>query len=60
LKIKYVPYSSFSKNYEDVKRRIPSIGKMKDLLEYEPKINLEKGLRRLINWYKDTYLLKRE
>jgi len=58
LQIKYVPYSSFSKNYEDVKRRVPSIDKMKELLNYEPKINLEEGLSRLIKWYKDTYLLK--
>jgi len=53
LKIKYVPYTSFSKNYEDVKRRVPSIEKMKKILGYQPNVNLEEGLRRLIKWYKD-------
>ena len=56
LKIKYVPYSSFSKNYEDVKRRVPSIEKMKNILKYQPEVNLEEGLRRLIKWYKDNKL----
>ena len=36
LKLKYVPYTSFSKNYEDVKRRVPSIEKMKKILGYQP------------------------
>lgn len=59
LKIKYVPYSSFSKNYEDVKRRVPCIEKMKNILEYQPKVNLEEGLKRLIKWYKDNKLSHR-
>jgi len=52
LKIKYVPYSSFSKNYEDCKRRIPSIEKMAKILNYKPKVDLNEGLKRLIEWYK--------
>lgn len=52
LNIKYVPYASFSKNYEDVKRRIPSIGKMNKILGYQPKVDLKEGLKRLIDWYK--------
>lgn len=54
LNIKYVPYASFSKNYEDVKRRVPSIEKMNEILGYQPKVNLEEGLKKLIDWYK-TY-----
>lgn len=53
LKIKYVPYSSFSKNYEDVIRRVPSIDKMRELLGYEPKVKLIDGIKRLILWYKN-------
>jgi UDP-glucose 4-epimerase len=53
LKLKFIPYSSFSKNYEDVKRRIPSLEKMEKLLSYKPKISLRQGLEKLINWYKN-------
>ena len=56
LKIRYVPYSSFSKNYEDVKRRVPSIEKMKKILGYQPKVDLKEGLKRLIDWYKTNKL----
>jgi len=52
LRVKYIPYNSFSKNYEDVRRRVPSIEKMEKLLGYKPKVNLTEGLIRLIKWYK--------
>lgn len=45
--IKYV-----SKNYVDVELRIPSIEKAKDLLGYNPKVNLTEGLIETINWYR--------
>ncbi|MEM3516108.1 MAG: SDR family NAD(P)-dependent oxidoreductase [Saccharolobus sp.] len=57
LKVKYVPYDSFSKNYEDVKRRVPCIEKMENILGYQPKVSLEEGLKKLIKWYKDNKLL---
>jgi len=56
LKIKYVPYSSFSKNYEDVKRRVPSIEKMEEILDYKPQVDLKEGLKKLIDWYKTNKL----
>lgn len=40
------------KTYVDVELRIPSIEKAKKLLGYEPKIDLEEGLRRTIEWYR--------
>ena len=36
----------------DVELRIPNIDKAKELLSYEPKINLEEGLLRTIDWYR--------
>ncbi len=36
----------------DVELRIPNIDKAISLLGYEPKINLEEGLRRTIHWYR--------
>ncbi|MBN8703029.1 MAG: NAD-dependent epimerase/dehydratase family protein [Bacteroidetes bacterium] len=47
--IKMIPYSTFGK-YEDVMRRVPSIDKIKQKLDYEPKFNLEQGLTEAIKW----------
>jgi len=52
LELKYIPYSSFSKNYEDVRRRIGDIQKMKKILNFTPSVNLEEGIQRFISWYK--------
>lgn len=48
-KINLIPYSTFGK-YEDVLRRIPDISKARRLLGFEPKVDLEEGLRRTIEW----------
>ncbi len=40
------------KNYVDVELRIPSIEKAKEKLGYSPKIDLDEGLRRTIEWYR--------
>ena len=40
-------------NHPDVELRIPDVGKARELLGYEPKIDLEEGLRRTIAWYKE-------
>lgn len=44
--IKYVP-----KNYVDVDLRIPSIEKAKRVLGFEPKVDLNEGIKRTIEWY---------
>lgn len=41
------------KGYVDVELRIPSIEKVKKLLKYNPKIDLNEGLKRTIEWYKE-------
>jgi nucleoside-diphosphate-sugar epimerase len=38
--------------YADVELRIPSIDKARKLLHFEPKIDLEEGLMRTIEWYR--------
>ena len=48
-KIKLIPYQSFGK-YEDVMRRIPDITRARTLLGFEPKVDLEDGLKRTIAW----------
>lgn len=40
------------KNYADVELRIPSIEKAKNLLGFEPKVDLNEGIKRTIEWYK--------
>lgn len=46
-RIKFVP-----KPYADIELRVPSIDKARKLLGYEPKIDLEEGLRRTIDYYR--------
>ena len=38
----------------EVAARIPCIEKARKLLGYEPRVSLEEGLRRTIEWYKET------
>ena len=48
-KIRIIPYESFGK-YEDVRRRIPDITRARELLGFEPRWDLERGLRETIQW----------
>ncbi|MGC4034403.1 MAG: GDP-mannose 4,6-dehydratase [Chitinophagaceae bacterium] len=51
-KLNFIPYSTFGK-YEDVMRRVPDITKIKTTLGFEPKWDLESGLRSTIEWQKN-------
>jgi UDP-glucose 4-epimerase len=44
-----IPYETFGR-YEDVIRRVPDISRARELLGFEPKVDLEDGLRRTIEW----------
>ena len=46
-RIEYVPW-----NHPDVELRIPNIDKARELLQYEPKVDLEEGLLRTVYWYR--------
>jgi UDP-glucose 4-epimerase len=48
-KIKLIPYQTFGK-YEDVMRRIPDITRARKLIGFEPRVDLEDGLKRTIEW----------
>ena len=48
-KLKFVPYSTFGK-YEDVMRRVPDITRARELLGFEPRVDLEDGLKETIRW----------
>ena len=38
--------------YKDVELRIPNIDKAKNILKFNPKIDLEEGIKRTVEWYK--------
>ncbi len=48
-RIQFIPYETFGK-YEDVMRRIPDISRARRLLGFAPRLTLEDGLRRTIQW----------
>ena len=48
-KIKYVP-----KNYVDVELRIPSIEKAERVLGFKPLVDLNEGIKRTFEWYKNN------
>jgi UDP-glucose 4-epimerase len=48
-RLTYTPYETFGK-YEDVRRRVPDITKARSLLGFEPRVDLDTGLRATIRW----------
>ena len=44
-----VPYETFGR-YEDVRRRVPDLTRARSLFGFEPKVDLETGLRLTIDW----------
>ncbi|SHI63048.1 NAD-dependent epimerase/dehydratase family protein [Lutispora thermophila] len=40
---------------DNPRRRCPDLRKARNLLNYNPSVNLETGLKRLLAWYSDTY-----
>lgn len=47
--MKLIPYETFGK-YEDVRRRVPDIRKSKEMLGFEAKVPLERGLPAAATW----------
>ncbi len=54
--IQFVPYEAYyGSGFEDPRRRVPAIDKAKRLLGFEPKVNLETGLRKTLTWCRGHY-----
>ncbi|RMF93288.1 MAG: NAD-dependent epimerase/dehydratase family protein [Candidatus Schekmanbacteria bacterium] len=52
LDIEYVSQESvYGNSYEDIRRRVPDITKMKTILNVTPKVSLEEGLKKTIDWF---------
>ena len=54
IKSQYIKHPKSYPN-DEPQRRCPDITKAKKHLNYEPKINLEKGLKFFLNWAKENY-----
>jgi UDP-glucose 4-epimerase len=52
-RIRRVSYQAFGR-YEDVRARVPEIGKARELLGFEPRVGLEEGLRLTIEWQRSV------
>lgn len=51
--ISFVPYEEvYPQGFEEIPKRFPSIRKAEKLLHYQPKVNLEQGLKETIEWYR--------
>lgn len=44
----------------DVSETFADIDKSKKMLGFEPKVKIEEGIKKFINWYKKYYDLKNE
>jgi UDP-glucose 4-epimerase len=49
-KIDFIPYDKvYGKDFDDMKRRVPSLKKIKNLIGYEPEFSLDEALKEIIN-----------
>jgi len=48
----------YGDSYEDIPRRFPDITRMRTILGVEPKVPLEEGLRRTIDWFKEPFFIR--
>lgn len=49
--IELIPYEEVAPGYQDVLKRIPDLSKQREILEFEPEVDLREGVRRLWAWY---------
>ena len=53
-RIVFVPYDqAYEAGFEDLRRRVPDISKIKAMIGWEPQVRLEETLRRVIAFYRD-------
>ncbi|MBN1687879.1 MAG: GDP-mannose 4,6-dehydratase [Candidatus Omnitrophica bacterium] len=54
--VEHIPYHDYyGLSYEDTPVRVPDISKAEKIFGFSPKIELEEGLRRTINWCRENY-----
>jgi UDP-glucose 4-epimerase len=52
LRARFVPYTALPGRYQDVRTRIPSTEKARELLGFEAKVALEDGLLATVEWHR--------
>lgn len=52
IRLKLVPYASFTGKYEDVRRRVPDLSASLQAFGYKPEVDLDEGLRRTTAWHR--------
>jgi UDP-glucose 4-epimerase len=51
--IVYIPYDqAYEAGFEDMRRRVPDLTKIRNLVGYEPRVPLDETLRRIIAWFR--------
>ncbi len=52
--LRYIPYDeAFTAGFEDMQRRVPSLEKAKRVVGYEPTVNLDGIIERVVAYYRD-------
>ena len=53
-RLRFVPYEeAYEAGFEDMRRRVPDISKIKAMIGWEPQVLLEETLRRVLAFYRD-------
>ncbi|MGQ9585641.1 MAG: GDP-mannose 4,6-dehydratase [Anaerolineae bacterium] len=51
----YVPYDqAYEAGFEDMRRRVPDLTKIRTLVGYEPRVPLDETLRRIVAWFREN------
>ncbi|MGQ0434284.1 MAG: GDP-mannose 4,6-dehydratase [Microthrixaceae bacterium] len=54
--IAHTAYESYyGPGFEDTRRRVPDITRAREILDWEPRVTLEEGLARTIEWWQKTH-----
>ena len=57
-KIEFIPYDkAFGKDFEDMQRRVPGIEKIKKLIDFNPKTDIDEILKQVIQFTKQEIQL---
>jgi len=52
-RVRLVPQQEvYGDSYEDIPRRVPDTTRLRELLKFEPRVPLEEGMRRTIEWFR--------
>jgi UDP-glucose 4-epimerase len=53
-KIEYISYEkAYTEGFEDMRRRVPALTKIKKLIDYKPKISLDDTIRKVIRYFQE-------